>query len=174
MADPRLNSIHLDDRRRQEFRLAREALLASRGNMTLAGEAMDREQWGNASPHTLVQNLPQRVPSHLKCWLADKEFIYPLRTGLNTIGRAPENDVVIPDSFVSRRHCAILVHSSDSWELHDVASKNGTFLNGRKLSGPTPITPGDEIRMCDRHLVFMIQGADAAGLKAEHQPTQSH
>jgi pSer/pThr/pTyr-binding forkhead associated (FHA) protein len=55
---------------------------------------------------------------------------------------------------VSRRHCAILVHLTTGCELHDTASKNGTFLNGNRLAGPTRLSPGDEIRMCDRHLVF--------------------
>jgi pSer/pThr/pTyr-binding forkhead associated (FHA) protein len=74
------------------------------------------------------------------------------------VGRAPDNDVVISDAYVSRRQCAILVHAGDGCELHDVASKNGTFLNGQKLDGPTLLHDGDEIRMCDRQLVFVLRG----------------
>jgi pSer/pThr/pTyr-binding forkhead associated (FHA) protein len=55
---------------------------------------------------------------------------------------------------VSRRHCAILVHLNDGCELHDTASKNGTFLNGDKLIGPTRLKPGDEIRMCGKQFTF--------------------
>jgi len=163
MGDPRLNSVHLDDVRREEFRRAREALLNARGTQTLMGESKQDRDWAPANPHTLVQNLQNvknldaKVPPDLKCWLMDKEFIYPLRIGLNTIGRSPDNDVVIPDSFVSRRHCAIVVHASNGFEIHDVASKNGTFLNGRKLAGPTTITSGDEIRMCDRQFIFVTK-----------------
>src|SRR5262245_47940500 len=113
MTDPRLNSVHLDDARRQDFRRAREALVSARGTQTLAGENLDRNAWAGDNPHTLLQNQNQRVPPELRCWLADREFIYPLRVGLNTIGRAPDNDVVVADSYVSRRHCAILVHAGD-------------------------------------------------------------
>ena len=74
---------------------------------------------------------------------------------MNTIGRLPDNDVVIEGPYVSRRHCAILVHASQGCELHDIASKNGTYVNGLRLCGPTPLASGDEIRMCERQFVFM-------------------
>ena len=157
MADPRLNSVHLEDPRREDFRRAREALLNARGMQTLAGEKLDRHSWPDADPKTLVQNVGTAPAQGLKCWLVDKEYVYPLRLGLNTIGRSPENDVVIDDSYVSRRHCAILVHAGNGYELHDIASKNGTYINGSRLAGPTKLNPGDEIRMCDRQLVFMIK-----------------
>src|SRR4029077_10818301 len=91
-----------------------------------------------SDPHTINDELPSPVPvpKDLQFWLLDKEFVYPPRIGLNTIGRSPENDVVVKDGYVSRRHCAILVHAGDGCELHDTASKNGTFINGRKLGGP--------------------------------------
>ena len=159
MSDPRLNSVHLDAPRRQLFRQAREALLNARGWQTVAAEneKADDEAPPSESPHTMVLHADSRPGPDVKFWLVDKEFLDPLKVGLNTIGRAPENDVVVPDGYVSRRHCAILVHAGDRCELHDTASKNGTFLNGRKIAGPTPLAIGDEIRMCDRQLVFMSQ-----------------
>src|SRR5581483_9812419 len=108
------------------------------------------------------QTLNESPAPGVRFWLLDRESVYPLKIGLNTIGRAPENDVVLKDAFVSRRHCAILVHAGDGCELHDTASKNGTFLNGRKLAGPTPLNPGDEIRMCDCQLVFLTRTSDRA------------
>lgn len=160
MSDPRLNSVHLESPRRQLFRQAREALLNARGWQTVAAEDAPAAGSSADSPHTMVLQ-PECPPlPGVKFWLVDKESNYPLKIGLNTIGRAPENDVVVPDAYVSRRHCAILVHAGDGCELHDIASKNGTFLNGRKLAGPTPINMGDEIRMCDRQLVFMTHASD--------------
>jgi hypothetical protein len=156
MTDPRLNSIHLELPRRQEFRAAREALLHARGNNTLCFE----NQGGFAGPLannlTAVEKLagPARGTS-AQFVLMDRDYVYPLKVGLNTIGRMPDNDVVVEDAYVSRRHCAVLVHLNSSCELHDVASKNGTLLNGRKIEGPTRIKPGDEIQMCNRKLVFM-------------------
>ena len=42
-----------------------------------------------------------------------KEYIYPLKVGINTVGRSPDNDVVVQDCYISRRHCAILVHTGE-------------------------------------------------------------
>ena len=155
MADPRLNSIHLEAPRRQQYRLARERLLNARGYHTLVAEQVEDS---SERPHTIIENDRDKAPSAVEFWLMDKDFIYPLKVGLNTIGRSPDNDVVIQDGYVSRRHCAILVHAGRGAELHDTASKNGTFLNGHKLASPTRLHSGDEIRMCDRNLVFVTQG----------------
>jgi pSer/pThr/pTyr-binding forkhead associated (FHA) protein len=55
--------------------------------------------------------------------------------------------------------------------VHDVASKNGTFLNGSKLPGPMPLKSGDEIRLCDRKLVFICK--TSAAQPANHGVTLS-
>jgi hypothetical protein len=154
MVDPRLNSVHLEAPRRQEYRRAREVLLNARGWQTLAVEG-GAAGVGLADPHTLIQAPERNVPSDLRFWLVDKDYVYPLKVGLNTIGRAPDNDVVLADSYVSRRHCAIVVHAASPSELHDTASKNGTYINGQRIPGPTRLSTGDEIRLCDRQLIFM-------------------
>jgi pSer/pThr/pTyr-binding forkhead associated (FHA) protein len=168
MADPRLNSIHLDGTRRQDFRRAREALLAARGWQTLAAEnqaaILDR-------PDTIDQENglpPPADPTNVHYWLRDRDSVYPLKVGLNTIGRAPDNDVVLQDCYVSRRHCAVLVHASRGCEVHDTASKNGTYLNGRRIGGPSRLSAGDEIRMCDRQLVFFSR--DETPARPEETP----
>ena len=154
MADPRLNSVHLEAPRRAQYRVAREELLRARGMNTLAGEEdACGEETGN--PHTLIQNGGDPVPAGLNCWLVDNEYIYPLKVGINTVGRSPDNDVVVQDCYISRRHCAILVHLGNGCELHDTASKNGTFVNGQRIGGPTRLRSGDEIRICDQRLVFV-------------------
>jgi hypothetical protein len=170
MADPRFNSVHLEPTRREEFRRARADLLAARGLQTVASE---NAVAAVADPNTLMQQAAGlKAPPGVKYWLVDKDFIYPLKVGLNSIGRAPDNDVVLADPFVSRRHCAILVHAGGRCELHDVASKNGTWLNGRRIPGPTDLASGDEIRLCDKQLVFVTKdGRDAAPDLPYHSPT---
>ena len=98
----------------------------------------------------------------------DKEAVYHLKLGVNTIGRLSDNDVVIPDPFLSRRHPAILIHTDEKCELHDVASKNGTYVNGRKIDGPTRLNSGDEIRMCDRQYIF-VRKADLQERSSPHE-----
>src|SRR5438093_6481073 len=119
MADPRLNSVHLEMPRRQEYRRAREAVLGARGFETIAVEQKDS---GIRLPTAIAHENGHGAPP-IQLWLADRDYIYPLHIGLNTVGRAPENDVVVHDCYISRRHCAILVHASSKVELFDTASK---------------------------------------------------
>jgi hypothetical protein len=144
---------------------ARAGLLDARGCQTLCAEQNPDDDPTGPS-NTLIQNRDGVNPADLDCWLSDDEFIYPLKVGLNTVGRAPENDVVVADAFISRRHCAILVHSGRVCELHDIASKNGTFLNGAKLGGPTPLKTGDQIRICERNFLFVSRHDKRRGLGA--------
>jgi pSer/pThr/pTyr-binding forkhead associated (FHA) protein len=158
MADPRLNSIHLDPSRRADYRRARDELLRARGINTLAVEAeADSAAPLGANPNTIIQQGTDRTPPGLHYWLVDNEYIYPLKVGINTVGRSPDNDVVVQDCYISRRHCAILVHSHETCELHDTASKNGTYVNGNRIAGPTRLKSGDEIRICDQRLVFVAR-----------------
>jgi pSer/pThr/pTyr-binding forkhead associated (FHA) protein len=122
--------------------------------------------------HTIVAEAKNSPPPTADFWLLDREGVYPLKIGVNTIGRLPDNDVVIQGPYVSRRHCAILVHAGDGCELYDIASKNGTYVNGLKLSGPTHLASGDEIRMCDRNFVFMSKKSGARG-GPEHEVTRA-
>jgi hypothetical protein len=170
MNDPRLNSVHLEFPRREDFRRARDVLLGGRGQHTIAAELSPHKQRLGDS-HTYIDDVHDRVDGSVEHWLIEKNATYPLKVGVNTIGRLPDNDVVIEGPYVSRRHCAILVHAADGCELYDIASKNGTFINGAKLSGPTHLVAGDEIRMCDRQFVFMSK--KAVGDPAAHDVTQS-
>lgn len=161
MADPRMNSLHLEPVRRQDFRRAREDLMNACGQQTLCAQAAGDPE--SSASMTFIQNRDQKALPPAEHWLADRDFIYPLKLGINTVGRSSDNDVVVADAFVSRRQCAILVHHNHTCELHDTASKNGTYLNGARLQGPTRLKPGDEIRICDRVLVFRSrsEGRDA-------------
>jgi hypothetical protein len=164
--------MHLELPRRQEFRSARDQLLNARGAHTLCAEGGGASGFmGGPANLTAVEKPGGAEMVAARFVLMDKEYVYPLKTGLNTIGRMPDNDVVLEDAYVSRRHCAILVHTGDQCELHDVASKNGTFLNGRKIDGPTRLKSGDEIRMCSRHLVFVSRLGD--GGHPATQPTRA-
>jgi FHA domain len=157
MADPRLNSVHLEAPRRQEYRRARDVLLHARGSHTIYADRADQSE---LSGHTIIQKGDGVAAGELVCWLLDGEFIYPLKVGLNTLGRSNDNDVVVEDAYVSRRHCAVLVHSNQTCELHDTASKNGTYLNGTRLAGPAILKPGDEIRVSNQQLIFQTRSGE--------------
>jgi len=153
MTDPHLNSIHLPAPRREEFRAARQAVLQACGSQTLIGA---RPEVAGTSPTNVWDQAAAAAVAGFV--LVDRDRIYPLRIGVNTVGRMPDNDVVIHDPYVSRRHCVIVVHAGDGCELHDVASKNGTLLNGQRIQGAARLAPGDQISMCERRLLFQSQG----------------
>ncbi|HVL14376.1 MAG TPA: FHA domain-containing protein [Gemmata sp.] len=160
MSDPRMHSLHLEGQpRRDLFRAARQALHAACGAQTLAGDPRmlaDDEQL-NASTIALPPGgLPHGSLGRFTFYLKDGVNVYPLHAGLNSVGRLPDNDVVIRDECVSRRHCAVVIHHDLRCELHDVASKNGTLLNGNKIPGPTRLQSGDQITLCGRRLTFHI------------------
>jgi pSer/pThr/pTyr-binding forkhead associated (FHA) protein len=67
--------------------------------------------------------------------------IHPLREGENLIGR-DDGEVVFPgDRYISARHARIDL-AGDVATVTDLGSSNGTFL---RISGPTPIAPGDQL-----------------------------
>jgi hypothetical protein len=170
MNDPRLNSVHLEFPRREDFRRARGMLLDARGSHTVALDGRDA-LLGVQPSRTMIEDVADPSKAASDYWLMDREGIYPLRVGVNTIGRLPDNDVVIQGPYVSRRHCAILVHAGDGCELYDIASKNGTYINGARLEGPTRLSSGDEIRMCDRNFVFMSKKGGEE--QAAHESTKA-
>ncbi|MBY0229479.1 MAG: FHA domain-containing protein [Gemmataceae bacterium] len=170
MGDPRLNSLHLDPARRQEYRRAREAMLSSRGNETLYAERA-RSLDSDPSPTAIRDAEGGDAKAQLDFWLTDRDYVYPLKTGLNTMGRSSDNDVIVEDLYVSRRHCGIMVHHDTVVMLHDTASKNGTFLNGAKIAGPTQLRAGDEIRICNKSYVFCSRLGPAPQANAAHTRT---
>jgi len=71
-----------------------------------------------------------------------------------TAGRNQENDLVINDAKASRYHLQIVQDDSGNFSVVDLNSKNGTFLNGRQITGETRIKLGDEIRVNDTVLAW--------------------
>jgi hypothetical protein len=164
-----LHSIHLEFPRRDEFRRARQTLLDARGGLTWAAErlcqAADIDHWQSLFPSDLgIAAFP---------WLLiDRRtgHAWPLKVGLNRIGRFDDNDIVVDDRSISRRHCVILVHAGGSCELHDTASRNGTYRNGRRLTGPAVLAAGDVIRLARREFCLV----DPANLRPGKASDPTH
>jgi pSer/pThr/pTyr-binding forkhead associated (FHA) protein len=85
-----------------------------------------------------------------------------VKTPIVNIGRADYNDLVLPDESVSTSH-AKLQRREGVWVLVDLDSTNGTFVDGERVQGETPIAPGTNVRLGDVALVFEPTD-DAAGI----------
>jgi ABC-type multidrug transport system ATPase subunit/ABC-type transport system involved in multi-copper enzyme maturation permease subunit len=71
----------------------------------------------------------------------EPSVIRRLPTKVLRIGRAPDNDIVISDLSVSRNH-AELRRTASGYQIVDLDSHNGTFVNGQQI-GSAPLTEGD-------------------------------
>ena len=84
------------------------------------------------------QSLSIHVPGR------DPEIVRIEGDGPFTLGRGPDNKVVVNDSAVSRKHAEIAVREDGYW-IRDLNSKNGTKLNGTAIQELTRMNPGDRI-----------------------------
>ncbi len=73
------------------------------------------------------------------------------------LGRSSSADIPLASPSVSRRH-AMLQPSQPEWLLMDLGSKNGTFLNGKRLKQPEPMKRGDVIQIGPFRMVYEGQG----------------
>jgi len=72
-----------------------------------------------------------------------------------TLGRAPDNTIVLPDGSVSGHHAAIR-QESGQWWVEDLHSTNGTAVNESWVTVPTPMHPGDVIRLGEVLLLLEV------------------
>ncbi|MFJ3718362.1 FHA domain-containing protein [Streptomyces sp. NPDC090057] len=68
--------------------------------------------------------------------------VRPLPVRTVRIGRAEDNDLVVDDLTVSRHHAELRAHADGSYDIADLGSHNGTYLNGAPVTR-APVGPGD-------------------------------
>ncbi|MDQ0604090.1 ABC-type multidrug transport system ATPase subunit/ABC-type multidrug transport system permease subunit [Streptomyces canus] len=81
--------------------------------------------------------------------------VRPLPSRTVRIGRAADNDLVIDDLVVSRRHAELRAHPDGTYEIADLGSHNGTYLNGSPVTS-AQLGPGDVVGI--GHSAFCLVG----------------
>jgi transcriptional regulator with GAF, ATPase, and Fis domain len=80
--------------------------------------------------------------------------VHAFTDGPLSLGRDTANQIMIGDRAVSRLHCTITHVSPDVYEISDLESHNGTFVNGIQITR-TPIRHGDRIRVGSSEFAFL-------------------
>jgi pSer/pThr/pTyr-binding forkhead associated (FHA) protein len=84
-----------------------------------------------------------------------------LDADLTTVGRHPEADIFLDDVTVSRRHAEFL-RTGTSFEVKDLGSLNGTYLDGNRIQGVAPLHDGAEVQVGKFRLTFYASRVDLA------------
>ena len=96
-----------------------------------------------ASPPRKSRKIPKEIVVHPP---TGKPVVVPLEHEPITFGRGRSVTVPLEDVYVSDEHAEILPDDG-GWSIRDRGSTNGTFLNGAKVTQPTPLAAGDQVRL---------------------------
>lgn len=94
---------------------------------------------------------------------------FPLRKGKNSIGRSDENDIVLDDSSVSRRHAVIEIGEAGV-AIADLGSRNGTKVSGQKIAASVPLAHETPLKVGLFQLRFLT--GPAAPAKPQEVPPE--
>lgn len=83
------------------------------------------------------------------------------------IGRGDQNTVALHGELVSRNHAMIQVAQAGIYYLHDLGSRNGTFLNGKRVTDPQPLADGDRILIGGHEIRFHQPAPASTPVSAE-------
>lgn len=129
------------------------------GDETVAAAVADSS---DSADQTLLMSLQRErrvVLGYLVVADGDRaSAVFPLAKVTNVGRSARDNDIILDDRRVSRRHARIRQEDAQ-FVVHDLASTNGTWVADnnemRRLEAPHTLTEGDVIRIGDSRLLFM-------------------
>jgi DNA-binding winged helix-turn-helix (wHTH) protein len=84
---------------------------------------------------------------------------YMLTEGVTLVGRGVESGAKLPSARVSRVHARVTVQGPLA-TVEDLASKNGTWVNGVRVAGPVALRDGDEVAFGTERLVYRSRRPD--------------
>lgn len=105
------------------------------------------------------------MPAYLELWRPSGIEPVLLDGDRATIGSDESNQICLADDgTVSRLH-AVVEHYGAGWAVRDLGSRNGTYINGRRVLGEQALHPGDELRIGKTRLIFRDHGAPVRATK---------
>jgi len=101
-----------------------------------------------------LANVQKVTVSRLILVTDGRETSFPLTGDTHTLGRHKNNDISVADPKVSSFHARI-DRSPDGFVLVDLASRNGTFVNGKRIESDI-LKTGDEVRLGTARLLYKV------------------
>lgn len=92
-----------------------------------------------------------------------------IKPGKSTLGRMPGHDIVIADEAASRTHAVLELDADDHLTIRDIGSTNGTFVNGREITGLQALNHSDQIRI-GLHLLTVLAKGVSRPLERWNEP----
>jgi len=108
-----------------------------------------------------VENLGQNPHLLLRTTKGDRHLLLVGKTYW-TIGRGKDNDFVITDQCISRNHAIVQSTGVEEFFLIDLGSRNGTFLNGRRVSIPVTLKNTDRVTFGKTDVEFYCPSVEGA------------
>jgi len=142
----------------------------------LAGDAFERFEDGDL-PGEVTRLEPSALLAEQPTSLLDEEpakpFLlcesgkdvgkeYVVAVGENGIGRSIDNEVILTDISVSRKHLKVLRDAAGELRLRDLGSGNGTLLNGTRVHD-APLKDGDRIELGETVLIVRVPPVKVLG-----------
>ena len=114
--------------------------------------------------------MSEQKEAALLLWMEGEEIKgrWPLDKVATTVGRWADNDVVVDDRWVSRYH-ACLRREGERYIIEDLGSKNGTFVNGQRIAGPTTLSDGDVVQVTPLVMLTFVDYGSTAPLPGAAQ-----
>lgn len=114
--------------------------------------------------------MSEQKEAALLLWLDGDEIKrrWTLVKSETTIGRWPDNDVVVDDRWVSRYHAQIH-REEERYLVEDRDSRNGTFVNGQRIIEPRVLADGDTIQVTPLVMLTFVDYGATAPLPGEIQ-----
>jgi DNA-binding winged helix-turn-helix (wHTH) protein len=121
--------------------------------------------------------MPQQAAAAISgpnAWLLGRTAEVALLPGENILGREGDGIILVKSSTVSRRHARIVIDAKGAF-IEDLQSKNGTFVNDRPVTGPTPVAEGDQVRIGSLLFTFRLsQGTQSTETQASRSGKRLH
>ncbi len=97
---------------------------------------------------------------------------FVLNSSVTTIGRAQDNDIVINNLALSRRHAE--VHFRRGWhEVEDLGSQNGVYVNGQRIRGPMRLENGGTVTLGTYQFVYNADAAQDPDIHSAPRPRRA-